>query len=392
MGLVIVAALVPRASGAPGFTRVSVSSSGRQGNTLARFGPHISSGSPSISADGRLVAFSSVASTLAPRDHNLAPDVFVRDVGRARTTRVSSAADGRAANGSSWCPRISANGRFVAYISAASNLVAGDLNRKVDIFVYDRLARRTTRASVGSGRGEVTGCPAISADGRFVAFTARVDYWVTVYVRDRRRGTTLPMQSTWAWNAWALAFSADGRRLVWAIESGASDDPEHYVMLSDTSTGASQSLPGGSGSSPTISADGRIVAYTCYVLDERDVVRLFDTRTGRSWLPFGQPSSDGHSSTLSLSAHGRFLLFESNRQLTADDDDTGWDWYLYDRVAGTTSRLAQLKPASGADAGAAEGVISMTPDARLVALESSAPLVAGDTNHASDVFRHGPIR
>jgi archaellum component FlaF (FlaF/FlaG flagellin family) len=108
-------------------TRVSVASDGTQGNGH--------SGSPSISADGRYVAFSSSASNLVPGDTNGRGDVFVHDRLTGQTTRVSVASDGTQGNGDSWWPSISADGRYVAFASEASNLVPGDTNGTWDVFV-----------------------------------------------------------------------------------------------------------------------------------------------------------------------------------------------------------------------------------------------------------------
>ena len=100
--------------------RVSVGPGGVQGDS--------SSFTPSISADGRFVAFSSSASNLVPDDINGIPDVFVRDRQTGTTRRVSVGPGGVQGNSSSFDPAISADGRFVAFISAASNLVPGDTN------------------------------------------------------------------------------------------------------------------------------------------------------------------------------------------------------------------------------------------------------------------------
>jgi Tol biopolymer transport system component len=112
-------------------TRVSVASDGTQGNDA-------SWACPSISADGRYVAFSSWASNLVPGDTNGVRDIFVHDRVTGQTTRVSVASDGTEGNGHSDLPSISADGRYVAFASEASNLVPGDTNRWADIFVAVR--------------------------------------------------------------------------------------------------------------------------------------------------------------------------------------------------------------------------------------------------------------
>lgn len=112
-------------------TRVSVDSAGRQGNA--------NSYAPSISADGRYVAFYSYASNLVPGDTNGKGDVFVHDRWNRATFRISLDANGLQANDNSFDPSVSANGRWVAFRSRASNLVPGDTKGQTDIFVHGPL-------------------------------------------------------------------------------------------------------------------------------------------------------------------------------------------------------------------------------------------------------------
>jgi Tol biopolymer transport system component len=128
-----------------------------------------------ISADGRFVAFDSYATNLVKGDTNNRRDVFVRDRIVGRTERVSVGADGTQANRQSGFPSLSANGRFVAFSSPATDLVPGDTNRKVDIFVHDRLIGTTQRASISSSGVQGNGgsfVSAISGDGRTVTFVS----------------------------------------------------------------------------------------------------------------------------------------------------------------------------------------------------------------------------
>jgi Tol biopolymer transport system component len=161
----LAAILVAAPAAAASTTRVSVRSDGTEGN-----GASLSS---SISADGRHVAFMSAASNLVARDTNGASDIFVHDRVAKKTTRVSVRSDGTEGNGGSAFPSISADGRYVAFASVASNLVAGDTNGSYDVFVHDRSTGKTRRVSVTSGGTEASGgssSSSISADGRYVAF------------------------------------------------------------------------------------------------------------------------------------------------------------------------------------------------------------------------------
>ena len=150
--------------------RVSVAAGGRQANG--------DSGDVSLSADGRLVAFSSAASNLVPGDTNGRGDVFVRDRRTGRTERVSVAAGGRQANGDSWSGCISDDGGRVVFTSEATDLVPGDTNGSYDVFVRDRTEGTTERVSVSSGGAQgnkdsfVAGCGGrvITPGGRYVVF------------------------------------------------------------------------------------------------------------------------------------------------------------------------------------------------------------------------------
>ncbi len=147
-------------------SRVSVDSAGMEvigGNSVE----------PSISWDDRYVAFQSAAFNLVVGDNNLSDDIFVHDTVTATTTRVSVGSAGVEGNSNSFRPSISGDGRFVAFGSRASNLVAVDTNGSDDIFVRDTVAATTTRVSVDSAGAEGNFSsfdPSISGDDRYVAF------------------------------------------------------------------------------------------------------------------------------------------------------------------------------------------------------------------------------
>ena len=168
----LVGALVvggPSAADGPGSTkRLSVNSAGAPGNS--------SSPGPAVSTDGRYVTFSSDASNLVAGDTNSTTDVFVHDTATGTTRRVSVDSAGTQANDSSHGQAVSADGRYVVFNSAASNLVAGDTNGKDDVFVHDTATGTTRRVSVDSAGtqadfGSQPGV-SVSADGRYVAFSS----------------------------------------------------------------------------------------------------------------------------------------------------------------------------------------------------------------------------
>lgn len=145
--------------------RVSVGPAGVQGNGASDF--------PVLSADGRYVVYTSVASNLVAGDSNALQDIFRHDLQTGETIRVSVATGGAQANGNSFVSTVSADGSVVAFTSAASNLVAGDSNGVTDVFVRDLAAGVTTRASLGPAGVQASGAssdPSISADGRYVGF------------------------------------------------------------------------------------------------------------------------------------------------------------------------------------------------------------------------------
>jgi Tol biopolymer transport system component len=168
--------------------RISLATSGMEGNGT--------SANAAISADGRYVAFHSWSNNLVPGDSNLESDIFVRDRQLDQTARVSVDSFGGEANDRSLDPSISSDGRFVAFFSDATNLVVGDGNHDPDVFVHDRATGLTTRVSVNSlgVEGNHGGrYPSITADGRFVAFDSSSTDLVPgdtnrvtdVFVRDR---------------------------------------------------------------------------------------------------------------------------------------------------------------------------------------------------------------
>lgn len=247
------------------------------------------SSAPSISADGRTVAFDSGASNLVPAgDGNATTDIYVRDLDAGLTRRVSLDTAGQDPNQLSVRPAISGDGLFVAFTSSASDLVAGDGNGHDDVFVRNLTTGTTERVSVGAPLFDAvdasSGSPAISGDGRVVAFgTTTVDntgefVYSRVFARDRLAGTTAQMSLDVHGadpndSSISPAISGDGRYVAFASAAtdlvagdgnGASD-----VFVRDRTTGttrrASVDALGGEAndrsSFPDLSADGRYVAF-----------------------------------------------------------------------------------------------------------------------------------
>lgn len=268
--------------------RVSVGPDGVQGN--GDVGEE-----SAISADGRFVAFASQATNLVPGDTNGGYDVFLRDRKWGITRRVSVGPNGVQGDKDCGYATISADGRLIAFSSAASNLVRNDTNRRIDIFVRDRQTRVTERVNVGPSGVQANGDsssqqpPAISADGRFVAFVSDADNLVRgdtngaadIFVRDRRKGTTRRVSvgpGGVQGNGFSFmpAISSDGRfvsfastatNLVPGDTNGAAD-----IFVYDRQKGTTRRVsvgPGGaqanaSSERPAISSSGRLVAFSSY--------------------------------------------------------------------------------------------------------------------------------
>jgi Tol biopolymer transport system component len=168
VSLITFSLLIPLRASAqtpPPPTLISRSSTGEPGNG--------NSSSPSLSADGRWIAYASAATNLVPNDTNGVTDIFVHDRQTGQTTRVSVSTNGEQGHGRSTFPALSGNGRYVAYPSEAANLVPADTNGLPDIFVHDRLTGETKRASVGLNGEQANGASSnvsISHDGRYLAY------------------------------------------------------------------------------------------------------------------------------------------------------------------------------------------------------------------------------
>jgi Tol biopolymer transport system component len=248
-----------RATGAT--TRESVSSSGRQMYTTSFV--------DSVSGDGRYVSFSSQAQNLVPGDTNATTDVFLRDRATGTTRRVSLDSSGLQANGGSYMSVISRSGRYVAFRSSASNLVSGDTNGADDVFVHDQLSGTTERVSVGHAgqANQGSGQPSMSADGRYVAFVSAASNLVPgdtnargdAFVRDRVAGTTsrISVDSTGAQsnsNTEEAVISDDGRFVAF------SGGPGTRLLIRDRTAGVTID-PGLVGFGPGLSTDGRYMVF-----------------------------------------------------------------------------------------------------------------------------------
>lgn len=409
------------ASAAQQTTRVSVSDAGLQvvGN----------SESPALSAAGRFVAFYSQAPGLVPADANTLDDVFVRDRLLGTTTRVSVTTAGVAGNGDSDFPDISADGRYVAFRSSATNLDPDEANNSQDVFVHDRLLGTTTLASRFSNGGGapfgISSYPSISADGRYVAFesTATLDPAdnngkTDIYLHDLALGLTerasvnnvaYPNDDL-SGSSFGASVSGDGRFVAFASDAAnavAGDtNNRRDVFVRDrlvggtsrvsVATGGAQA--GDSSDNPCISPDGTWVAFDSLASNlvagdtngQRDVF-LHNRLTGettRVSVDSAGVQANFPSSQAAVSDDGRFVTFKSDASnLVPGDTNGGSDVFRHDRLTGQTVRISV--PTGGAQADEASGEPAISADGALVAFDSTAAdLVPGDTNDRRDVFVH----
>ncbi|MDQ3991052.1 MAG: hypothetical protein M3245_01910 [Actinomycetota bacterium] len=209
-------------------------------------------GDPSISPDGRHVAFGSIATNLDGLDATVGGEIYLRDLDKDTTVRVSVAHDGSPANDQSVGASVSAGGRFVAFRSSASNLVPGDRNSIPDFFVRDTAVGRTERVSVssaGAASGGIWyGSPvaSITPDGRHVAFATIAPGLVDgddnlnldAFVHDRRTGSTEVVTVTEAGDhgfGTAASISADARHVAFVsnhpamVAGDGNDEPDVFV-------------------------------------------------------------------------------------------------------------------------------------------------------------------
>jgi len=388
---------------------------------------------PALSADGRHVAFDSLASDLVAGDTNGGYDVFVRDLVAGTTTRVSLGAGG--AEGDNWSlnPAISADGRYVAFESRAANLAGGDTNGVSDVFVRDLVAGTTSRVSLGAGGSQATGAssyPSISADGRWVAFVSAASDLVAgdtngvddIFVHDRQTGSTERVSVTGSGSeAGARSqqpkISADGRFVVFLSTAGdlvsgdtnGADD----VFVHDRQTGETARVSIGAlgeqgdsySGAPALSSDGRLVAFysmaTNLVAGDsnggadvfvRDRQLALTERVPEVGIPApagAPPFGNGRSTAGGLHAvngDGRYVVFESTAtNLVAGDTNGVEDSFVRDRWTGTTTRVSVAS--GGGQGNAASFASAISSDGRYVAFSSLASnMVTGDTNGVTDVF------
>ena len=293
---------------------------------------------PVISADGRYIAFTSAADNLVPGDDNAEPDIFLADISLGTIRRISVSSGGAQASGASYNPSISADGRYVSFSSVASNLVSGDHNRVGDVFVHDMLTGTTTRVSVSSSArpqnaavaSPFTQVSELTGDGHYVVF----DSDATNLVRGDRNGHT---------------------------------DVFRHSLISGTTTLVSQNSfgqPGNNDSfSPSISADGRITAFESFADNlarpwaPNENVFAQDIATGTTITADVTPQGTARGQELDaqllqrpvVSPDGRLVAFTSGAADLVSGDYNGTDDLFVRILAAPTTSVVQAPPATTTD-------------------------------------------
>ena len=397
--------------------RVSVASNGSQANG--------NSEEPSISSDGRIIAFISDASNLVTGDTNGVADVFVHDMDTGITERVSESTAGIQGNNDAFSLSLSSNGRFVAFGSLATNLVAGDTNAVIDVFVHDRNTGTTERVSISTAGAQANNesfSPAVSADGRFVAFQSDATNLVLfdtnansdIFVRDRTAGVTervsLASDGTQgngdcifaaiSSNGRFVAFTSEANNLVAGDTNNKADIFIHDRQNDTTERiAAPAEFNAGSGIiivAPAISPDGGFLGFRSNADDlvPGDTNNSFDTFliecdtlvAERVSVSSSEVEGNADSGRPSISSNNRYVVFPSiANNLVSQDTNGSEDIFVRDRDEGRTRRVSLAFDGSESDNSSFSAVIS--GDGRFVAFTSFAEnLVPGDTNGFLDIF------
>lgn len=338
--------------------RVSLGSGGAQGNGV--------SGHPALGASDAFIVFSATARNLVPGDTNGVEDAFYRNLSTGAIERLSVSSSNAQGHSKSLKPVPSTDGTIVTFQSTASNLVTGDTNGKLDIFVRDRSAYVTRRVSVSSSNGQANGdssYPQVSPNGRYVVFAS--------------------VASNLA--------SSDRNTL--------SDIFRHDLQTGQTghvSVGVAGAQANGNSLYPAISGDGRYIAFhsTASNLVSGDTngwtdVFVRDMQTGQTQrvsVSASGAQGSGNSTYPDLSDDGRYVIFISKaRNLASGDTNSFNDLFLHDRTNDVTKRLTKGVGNTQINGNTISPESSGNGQVIVFGSEAS-NLVSGDSNRVADIF------
>jgi Tol biopolymer transport system component len=415
--VVCCATLCPRASGQT-TTRVSVGAANQEGNDR--------SDNPSISGDGRYVTFATMATNLGVTDLNGTYDVYLRDRELGQTTLLSRGLfSNQTANSTSVAAKVAGGGSGVVFESDASNLVFGDSNGYRDIFYKDLASGVVERVSVGANGAQANDKSinaSVSDNGRYIAFVTDATNLGPlgargVYVRDRQSGVnSLVSVSSNGVSANNVCtephISSDGRYVVFAsyatnLVSGDTNGTwDVFVHDRQTAVTRRASVSGanveanGSSRGGAISSDGRYVVFESLASNlsfwdvngswdifRRDLVASSTTVITVSSAVLG--TANGDSRAAAISHDGRTIVFESEASdLLAGDSNAASDVFLKDVVTSSMTRVSLTQGGGQGNSFSWMGQpYCMSFDARFLVFHGVASnLVPFDGNNAGDVF------
>lgn len=296
----------------------------------------------------------------------------------ASTVKISQGANGVGADGDSTDPSISADGRYVTYASDASNIAPGHVRGSVEVYLHDRqtgLTRRVTSPATQAGRANVARKPTISGDGRFIVYvmnTKDVNDEFAPYSTERLYSWDSQTGSTVVVTPESIgpetdanrpvAISADGRYVAYNGQLSGSGNAVH-ALLWDRELGTTTTVGQVTAAfnaeeeyfrfveGPALSADGRYVLYDSYLERGFTTVLEWDRQTGTTrTVPQAMNSAtpNGSSDAASISADGRYVMYESAAtNLTPNDDNEWTDLFVWDRQTGTTVQAVRASYQQG---------------------------------------------
>jgi len=410
----------------------------------------------SVSADGRYLAFASEAENLVTNDSNGFPDVFVRDLVNRTSTLVSAATNGASGDGVSDEPVITPDGRYVAFTSSADNLVPGDTNKTRDVFVRDLWNGTTTLVSfnsLGTGVGNAASyTPSISPNGRFVLFLSKATNLTTnniaiiannenIFLRDLQLGTNYALTTR---GGSVASMTRDGSSVMFLGDNGSSLSTNLYVWNTSLGVGiytnktaqitfAAINPPGTAvvfwnrcllgacqarsafiytadlaGNTTNLIAsgveksaksvfrfsnDGQLLLYVA-MLALTNQVYLYDFQNGTTTLISHKYNSSsaayGESVSPAISANGRFIAYCSGAVDLVPGQTNGLPGIiLYDRQTGLNTLLSTSQAGNFTSNNRSFAPV-FSPDGTMVFFGSwASDLVPGDFNHSADLFSYG---
>jgi hypothetical protein len=423
-----VAVAAPSVSAAAKTKRVSVTTAGAQGFD--------DTNAVDISANGRFIVMASDAALTPPDTNSGIRDIYIHNRKTGSTKLISKSTAGVQGDGESEDPSISGSGRFVAFDSDSTNLIAAGTSGTQQVYLHDRKIGKTTLISKSRFGGEANDeskDPAISGDGRYVAFESNGTDLVRkatngkrqIYVYDRKTGKMWLRSKNNKGKAGNddsenAAISASGRFV--AFESDASNlfpkdiNGEKDVLLRDPKKGVTELISKNKGrrgndnsDEPDISGDGSLVVYetdaTNLVKPDKngssDDVLLKNRKTGKttrvSLYPGGvqsrtePPDTDGAESP-AISRDGRYVTWDAGTTRMDKDSNGTDDIYRRDLVKKKTTRLSNT-PSGKAGNDESDSPARLSGDGRWVVFTFDASdLVAGDSNDEDDAFIRGPLK